>query len=320
MVSGSSKGIIKQRTIQFAETEDLVAHWQTPTLFSDKLLPFLEQEYNAVPEKERIGKGRVYITRAAVDGLSSYLKSKTAKNVEMTLDSFLHFSEQVFSYASERKENFLRYLSIFLLAEVVKKNSNAFLTCEHQILEWANDADWEVREIALEFVLNGVKYYPEAILPKARDWASSSNPNLRRFATEGLRPRGGTKWLRDPEQNDEVLNLLRQLRYDSSEYVRKSVSNNLKDLTKYMPQKILTLLKRWVQDAGIVVTPDLASKTMAEIGADKYRLLYIVKKALRWIKAKNPELHPFVETIIGSNYIRYFDEKKNVLAKQKSSK
>ncbi|OLS15205.1 MAG: hypothetical protein RBG13Loki_1171 [Promethearchaeota archaeon CR_4] len=319
MVSASSKGIIKQRTIEFAEKEHLIAYWPIAIVFCYKFLPFLEQEYAAIPEKERIGKGRVYIARAAVEGLFNYLKNRSVKNMEITPTSCLSFSQQVFSYALENKENFLRYLSIFLLAEVAKKDPSAFLTCESQILVWANDKDWEVREITIEFVVNGVGYYPEIIIPRIREWVSSLNANIRRFGAEGLRPRGGTKWVRDPEQNDEVLSLLGQLRFDSSEYVRKSLSNNLKDLTKYMPQKILNLLKSWVQDAGIPVTSDLASKTKREIGADNYHLIYIVKKTLRWVKAKNPELHPLVEKIIGADYLRYFDEKKNILAKPKSS-
>jgi 3-methyladenine DNA glycosylase AlkC len=317
MVSGSSKGIISQRTTSFAEAENLPALWEVPLSFADKLLPFLEGEYNAIPEKERIGKGRVYIARAAVAGLSAYFKGKTAKNAKLTPESVLRFSQQVFSYALEKKENFLRYLAIFWLAEVVKKDPKGFPICERQILAWAIDDDWEVREIVLEFVVNGIKNYPDVLLPKTREWSLSPNPNLRRLAAEGIRPRGGTKWLRDPTQNDVVLNILEQLRFDSAEYVRKSVSNNLKDLTKYMPKKILALLARWVHEAGITVTPDLASKIKSELGADHFYLIYIIKEALRWVKDRNPEFHPQIETIIGRNYLKYFDEKRNLLAREK---
>ncbi len=317
MISGSSRGIISQRTKSFAEAENLAAHWVDPRVFADKLLPFLEQEYNSIPENERLGKGRVYIARAAVNGLSAYFKGKSAKNANLIPESMLDFSQQVFSYALEKKENFLRYLAIFWLAEVVKKDPKGFLTCERQILAWATDDDWEARELTLEFVVNGIKYYPDVLLPKIREWSSSLNPNLRRLASEGIRPRGGTKWLRDPTQNDVVLNILEQLRYDPSEYVRKSVSNNLKDLTKYMPEKILGLLAKWVHEVGITVTPDLASKTKAELGADHFYLIYIIKKSLRWVKDKNPEFHLQIEAIIGSNYLKYFDEKRNLLARKK---
>jgi len=99
--------------------------------------------------------------------------------------------------------------------------------------------------------------------------------------------------------------------------VRKSVSNNLKDLTKYMPEKILKLLARWVHEAGITVTADLASKTKTELGADHFYLIYIIKKALRWLKDRNPEFYPEIEEIIGNNYLKYFDEKRNLLAREK---
>lgn len=317
MVSLSSKGIISQRTKAFAEAENLAALWHDPRTFANKLLPFFEREYNAIPEKERLGKGRVYISRAAVDGLAAYFKGKSAKNIKLTSQSVLHFSQQIMSYALENGEKFLGYLAIFWLAEVIKKDPEAFLACEHQILAWASDDDWEIRELTLEFVVNGIKYYPDTILSKAREWAVSTNPNLRRLASEGIRPRGSTRWLRDPAQNNMILDLLEQLRFDSSEYVRKSVSNNLKDLTKYMPEKILPLLTRWVHEAGIAVTPDLASKTKNELGADNFALIYIVKKALRWLKDHNPELHSQMEQIIGGNYLKYFDEKRNFLARER---
>ncbi len=317
MASGSAKGIISQRTKSFAEVEHLAELWNDPAGFADKLLPFLEQEYDAIPEKERIGKGRVYISRAAVDGLWRYLKNTAPKGTKLSPESFLLFAQRTYSHALERKENFLRYLSVFLLAEAIKKDTSAFFTCEPQILEWAGSDDWEMREIALEFIVNAIRYYPDAVLPKVWELAASENPNLRRLAAEGIRPRGTTKWLRDPAQNDIVLDILAQLRFDSSEYVRKSVSNNLKDLTKYMPEKILPLLTKWVREAGITVTPDLASKTKTELGASNFALIYIVKKTLRWIKDRNPELHPQIERIIGSNYLKYFDEKRNLLAREK---
>ncbi len=317
MASGSAKGIISQRTKSFAEAEHLAELWNDPKGFADKLLPFLEQEYDAIPEKERIGKGRVYISRAAVDGLWGYLKSTAPKGTKLNPESLLLFAQRTYSHALERKENFLRYLSVFLLAEAIKKDASAFFTCEQQILEWAGSDDWEMREITLEFIVNAIKYYPDAVLPRVRELVSSENPNLRRLAAEGIRPRGCTKWLRDPTQNDIVLDILAQLRFDSSEYVRKSVSNNLKDLTKYMPEKILNLLARWVNEADIAVTPDLASKTKSELGVEHFALIYIVKKALRWIKDRNPEFHPQIEAIVGSNYLKYFDEKRNILAREK---
>ncbi len=317
MVSGSSKGIISQRTKSFAEAEHLAELWNDPKSFADKLLPFLEQEYNTIPEKERIGKGRVYISRAAVDGLWRYLQSAATRGTKLSSESFLLFAQRTYSYALDRKENFLRYLAVFLLAEAIKKDTSAFVACEQQILDWAGSDDWEMREIALEFIVNAIKYYPDDVLPRVKEWASSENPNLRRLAAEGIRPRGSTKWLRDPAQNDIILHILDQLRFDSSEYVRKSVSNNLKDLTKYMPEKILPLLARWVREAGIPVTPDLASKTKNELGSRNFALIYIVKKALRWVKDRNPELHPQIEHIIGSNYVKYFDEKGNLLARER---
>nr|MDO8109606.1 hypothetical protein [Candidatus Sigynarchaeota archaeon] len=118
-------------------------------------------------------------------------------------------------------------------------------------------------------------------------------------------------WLRDPARNDRVLLILASMRSDPSEYVRKSVGNNLKDLTKYMPGKILSLAESWISETGLQVTPDLASKNKKDLGDAIFYLVWTLKQAMRWIKARNPEHHSRLEKILGTNYVKFFEEKKN---------
>ena len=47
---------------------------------------------------------------------------------------------------------------------------------------------------------------------------------------------------------------------DSSIYVRKSVGNNIKDLSKYMPEKILKLMEIWIKQSNIEVHAELAEE------------------------------------------------------------
>ncbi|QEE16402.1 hypothetical protein DSAG12_02232 [Promethearchaeum syntrophicum] len=112
----------------------------------------------------------------------------------------------------------------------------------------------------------------------------------------------------------EILDLLRA---DPSVYVRKSVGNNLKDLSKYMPEKILKLTKKWVKNANIEVNNELASKSKKERGEKHFYLIWTIKHGLRWLKARNPEYFSQIQEILGKNYILYFDEKKNRTAKPK---
>ena len=71
----------------------------------------------------------------------------------------------------------------------------------------------------------------------------NSNPNTRRAVTEGLRI-----WTSRPyfkENPTEAIERLADLREDSSEYVRKSVGNALRDISKKYPELIKTELDSW---------------------------------------------------------------------------
>jgi len=123
--------------------------------------------------------------------------------------------------------------------------------------------------------------------------------------------------LRDPRKNDKVLKILTSLRKDPSIYVRKPVGNNIKDLSKYMPEKMLDLMEKWIKTQRKETKINIHNELAMEEGLSKeeMQLIWTMKHAMRWIRAKNPELHPRLEKILGKNYILYFDEKKNRLAK-----
>lgn len=79
-------------------------------------------------------------------------------------------------------------------------------------------------------------------------WAKSDNHHVRRLASEGSRPR--LPWTvalpafkSDPRP---VLAILQTLKNDSSESVRRSVANNLNDISKDNPELVLTLAKKWI--------------------------------------------------------------------------
>jgi hypothetical protein len=148
------------------------------------------------------------------------------------------------------------------------------------------------------------------------EWlANNPNANVRRLVTESIRPMADIKWLRNPAKNDPIIDILIKLNADKSEYIRKSVSNNIKDLSKYMPIKMLDLTEKWIRDANIPVTDNLASKTKQELGEENYYLVWTIKHGLRWLKERNPEYHARIKTILGQNYVLYFNEKRNRMAK-----
>ncbi len=94
--------------------------------------------------------------------------------------------------------------------------------------------------------------YPEQTLERLRVWVHDENAHVRRWVSEGTRPRLPwamrlDQFVRDPSP---VLELLEHLRDDASLYVRKSVANNLNDIGKDHPERVVATLARWSRNGS----------------------------------------------------------------------
>lgn len=89
--------------------------------------------------------------------------------------------------------------------------------------------------------------YPNATMKQIYSWALSKNEHVRRLASEGCRPRLPWAIALNNFKNDpkEVINVLELLKDDESEYVRKSVANNINDISKDNPKLVIELTKKW---------------------------------------------------------------------------
>lgn len=78
-------------------------------------------------------------------------------------------------------------------------------------------------------------------------WCDHSNEHVRRLASEGSRPRlpWGTQLPRFIKDPAPLAPLLEKLRLDESLYVRRSVANNLNDISKDNPDWLIALCERW---------------------------------------------------------------------------
>ena len=89
--------------------------------------------------------------------------------------------------------------------------------------------------------------YPKKMMQQMLEWSRHPNHHLRRLASEGCRPR--LPWamaLPLFKQNpDDILPILENLKNDPSEYVRKSVANNLNDISKDHPELVVSIAKKW---------------------------------------------------------------------------
>ena len=93
------------------------------------------------------------------------------------------------------------------------------------------------------FLLNN----PERMMCQMETWAKHPSEHVRRLASEGCRPR--LPWSvalpvfkHDPTR---VLSVLELLKKDSSLYVRKSVANNLNDISKDNPSIVIKKAYSW---------------------------------------------------------------------------
>ena len=101
----------------------------------------------------------------------------------------------------------------------------------------------------------------ENTFPLISEWLNSDCANVRRAVTEGLRI-----WTSRPyfKVNPHVaIDVLSTRKKDESEYVRKSVGNALRDISKKYPELILEELKSWkLSSREIKQVYNLASKLL----------------------------------------------------------
>ena len=88
---------------------------------------------------------------------------------------------------------------------------------------------------------------PQRAMQYLHTWAEDENEHVRRLASEGCRPRlpWGMALPRFKQDPSPILPVLEKLKDDPSEYVRKSVANNLNDISKDHPELVLDICERW---------------------------------------------------------------------------
>ena len=125
-----------------------------------------------------------------------------------------------------------------------------YLSSDIRILEFmcdevSKDDNWRVQEVlakAFDEYCKNTGY--ENAMPVIDEWLSSDNPNTRRAVTEGLRIWTSRPYFKENPQ--EAIKRLAVLKEDASEYVRKSVGNALRDISRKFPELIKEELESWI--------------------------------------------------------------------------
>lgn len=122
----------------------------------------------------------------------------------------------------------MRMVAVFLFGFIASSNKDALLFLKSTV---SLDENWRVQEIlAMSFdqYCKDISY--EKAIPTIELWLNSEKANVRRAVSEGLRI-----WTSRPyfKENPKIaIQYLSNLRNDSSEYVRKSAGNALRDISK----------------------------------------------------------------------------------------
>ncbi len=154
-----------------------------------------------------------------------------------TLQESFKLSKQLLS--SEKFQ--VRSLAVFILGRLAGSLNESLKILKENV---SRDDNWRVQEIlakTFDRFCSDIGY--ENALPIIKEWLADNHPNVRRAVTEGLRIWTGRPYFKE---NPEVaVQLLSHLKNDESEYVRKSVGNALRDISKKHGLLVKNELNTW---------------------------------------------------------------------------
>ena len=191
--------------------------------------------------------------------------------IEHGFQHIIDGADQIFSaYSKEQCLNFafewfkskdyqVRMLATTILGRLANEDNNALCFLKEQV---SKDSNWRVQEMlakAFDEVCKRRGY--EKSVPLIEEWINDNNPNVIRAVTEGLRI-----WTSRPffkEHPTMAIALISKHKGNESEYLRKSVGNALKDISKKHTNLVHQEVLKWdLTNPRILFTYKLASKLL----------------------------------------------------------
>ena len=165
-----------------------------------------------------------------------------------------------FSMQAWKSEYFqIQELSVFICGYIAHEYSPALSFLENEVIHHSNWRVQQVLAMAFDSYCKSIGY--EQALPIIQQWLQSDNDKQRRAVTEGLRVWTSRPFFKDNPK--AAIELLSALKADPSEYVRKSVGNALRDISKRNPELIRAEIENW----------DLTDKRIAQVYKLAHRFL-----------------------------------------------
>lgn len=199
---------------------------------------------NLLNKIQQIEHGFQHILDGAEEILSTYSKEQC---FELAIELFKHEAYQA------------RMLATTILGRLATTNNDALYFLKKQV---STDENWRVQEMlakAFDEVCKHRGY--EASLPLIEEWLNDDNPNVIRAVTEGVRI-----WTSRPffkENPMLAVALISKHKAHESEYLRKSVGNALRDISKKHSVLIRQEVQQWdLSNPRVLFTYKLATKLL----------------------------------------------------------
>ena len=170
-----------------------------------------------------------------------------------TSEESFTIAKQLYSYEAYQA----RMLATVIFGHLAQKDKEAYDFLKSRI---SFDTNWRVQEmLATAFDLFCKYTGYENSIPVINEWLNDSNPNICRAVTEGLR-----FWTKRPYFIDNpklAIELISRHKDHESAFVRKSVGNALKDISRKHKLLIEDELSTWdLTNARILLTYKYATK------------------------------------------------------------
>lgn len=186
----------------------------------EKYLSLIMSKLEALELKERM--------RLISSEINNYSDLSYVKMLEVLKKSKTHFSyEENMGLASMVFPDFVEVYGLDDLSESLSALENFTID---------SSSEFAIRAFILK--------YEDETMAQMLKWAKSKNEHIRRFASEGCRPRLPWAVALPPFKNNpkKVFEVLELLKNDESLYVRKSVANNLNDISKDNEDMLLSFV------------------------------------------------------------------------------
>ena len=199
-------------------------------------------------------KDQLFLQQVAIDYDSFELLPKT-KHIALTLYKFFpkDYSQTINILVDSMGDKLIDDRSFGIESFLYMPYSYYILLYGLDNYELSIHAQYELTQrFTAEFCIRAfIEKYEDKILDLFISWTQDDSMHVRRLVSEGTRPRLPwsnqlKKYIKDPSS---ILPLLEALKDDKELYVRRSVANNLNDITKDNPQIVLDLCKKWLKDA-----------------------------------------------------------------------